>query len=310
MIVLEKNYSSNRAQVIFKVEEDEHLKRLDDFVKNYLSNYSREKIKQLIHDKNVEILNRPTKNSPHTKIFKNDQISISYHSKEVKEIDIKDLILFENEDIIAINKPSGMLVHPTGIHLFNVASVLLENHLQHKIFPIHRLDKETSGILCFAKSSQIAQKLGREFEEHRVTKKYYFIAKYQSQNFANNFIIDKNITDDSDSIISLKQKISNSTDEGKRAITHFSDIKVIDGNLHGYAYPQTGRLHQIRVHLNSIGCPILGDIIYNDEYTEYEYWDMIKNNKAPKMELYCVYMKFCDYPELSLRAEAPKFFST
>ncbi|MCT4642171.1 MAG: RluA family pseudouridine synthase [Bacteriovoracaceae bacterium] len=272
---VEKDFNSNSATIILEVEIEDDGIRLDEAVKRYLLSQSRQVIKSLIKEKRVELISRKTKNSPSTKVFHRDLISVRRFNEGFK-INIKNLVLFEDDYFIAINKPKGYLVHPTGIHHFNCISVHIEEYLKTKIYPIHRLDKKTSGVLIFAKSKDIASKMRRLFDEHKVEKKYFFKSSIESGlNIPEK--LETYMEDANDKKISLKQRVS---EKGKVAITLFSNIEKNDKTISGYAYPKTGRLHQIRCHLSYLGYPIVGDHVYGNF------------SKEDELQLECIQMKF------------------
>lgn len=299
MLIITKNYTHSKAEVVLLVEKEEVGQRLDEFAMGYLKSLSRESIKKMIRGGNISIISRQTKNAPHSRIVESDKIKI-FSINDNNFFNIKDAIVFESDDIIVIDKPAGMLSHPTGRHLFNTASVLIEEYCNNKIYPVHRLDKETSGLLCFAKNSRVASDLRQLFDSNLIVKKYYFLAKksYQSDLCAG--VIDKKIDTDKQSSISLKQKIDN---DGKKAKTILSEIEHFNGYTLGVAYPVTGRLHQIRVHLASLGYPLIGDTIYNDEYTEEQYWHYINEGNQPELKLFCFYLEIPN--RLCLKLEKP-----
>lgn len=299
MLIVTKKYTHSKAEVVLLVEKEEAGLRLDEFAMGYLKSLSRESIKRMIRGGNISIISRQTKNAPHSRIVESDKVIIFY-SNDNNFFDIKDTIVFESDDIVVINKPAGMLSHPTGRHLFNAASVLIEEYCNHKIYPVHRLDKETSGLLCFAKNSRVATKLRQLFDSNQIVKKYYFLTTVSNQNHLCEGFIEKNIDTDRQSTISLKQKIDNS---GKKSKTIISDIDIFKDYILGVAYPVTGRLHQIRVHLASIGFPLIGDTIYNNEYSEEQYWHYINKGNQPELKLFCFYLEIPNF--VSLKLEKP-----
>ncbi|MGK0367309.1 MAG: RluA family pseudouridine synthase [Thermoproteota archaeon] len=259
---VKKEFTQNLALIILEAQLEDDGKRLDEACSSYLLSISRSKIKTKIKTKEIELISRETKNSPHTKLRHLDQVRITHVNTIKLSFDIKNLILFEDESFIAIEKPKGMLVHPTGLHLFNVASVLLEEYLNNKIYPIHRLDKETSGVLIFCKTKHAAQSMRSLFDLHKIQKKYLF--KSHNLDCEIPSTIEHNLTDDLNSKVSLKQKCTEdvASESVKAAKTLITNLKRTNGFIWGEANPLTGRLHQIRCHLAHYGAPIVGDDIY------------------------------------------------
>lgn len=164
-------------------------------------------------------------------------------------------IVYQDEFFVAVNKPHGLLVHRSSIaaDAEEFALQILRNQIQKKVFPIHRLDRKTSGILVFALSSQIAAKLQHSLEQPETQKAYLAIVR--------GFFPDK---------IDVNHPLTNDKGKTQEAITFFETIKQselpIPFGKHSSsryslikAYPKTGRMHQIRKHLNHLRHPIIGD---------------------------------------------------
>lgn len=165
-------------------------------------------------------------------------------------------ILYEDDYILAINKPSGIVVHPSSYHpdltLANGVKYYLNS--RKKIRPINRLDRDTSGIVLFAKNEYI-QECFSNVEMHKI-----YLAITDGIITPEADIIDAPIARKDDSI--MERTVSSL---GKHAITHYKTIKSINGNSILNVYIETGRTHQIRVHLAYRGFPILGDTLYGKE---------------------------------------------
>lgn len=259
MKVISKIYSSSQARVLIEVEREEDGIRLDEFASSYIKSMSRESLKKMIRSQDIFIDNRFTKNSPHTKVREGDIVKFQYYDNSQDKVDIKSLLLFEDDDLIALNKWKGVLTHPTGRHLTNAISVMIEDYLEDKIYPIHRLDKETSGVLIFAKKKEVATLMRELFDRGEIEKRYWFKSHNLKHQVPDKEMVSLALGADENSTISLKQKVS---DSGKEAHTYFEITKECDSFVEGYAFPKTGRLHQIRVHLSHLNAPIVGDEVY------------------------------------------------
>ncbi len=175
-------------------------------------------------------------------------------------------ILYRDEHIIAINKPSGLLVHRSAIdrHETRFALQILRDQIGQHVYPVHRLDKPTSGVLLFALSSHCAQKLGTLIAANHVKKNYVAIVRgYAPEEGA----IDHSLTEEQDACTDKKARKDKPAQD---ALTHFQRLASIELPVQVDKYPQsryslvscqpvTGRKHQIRRHMKHINHPIIGD---------------------------------------------------
>ena len=171
----------------FLVNETDNRKRLDIFLSDKISNLTRSNIKKIIELKNVKI-NKEIVSLPSKKIRLNDSISINLIIKDPKKLiasKIKLNIHFEDKDILLINKPKGMVVHPGAGNYDNTLANALVYKYKNKLSNIngslrpgivHRIDKETSGLLVVAKNNIAHAKLGKQFSDHTIKRKYICLA--------------------------------------------------------------------------------------------------------------------------------------
>lgn len=248
------------------VQEEESGKRIDLFLADKIKDgYSRSFIQQLILQKNVLLNNSPVK-AAH-KIKTGDIIRVlAVEVKPVKVLpeNIKLKIIYEDDDILVIDKPSGLVVHPgagnkTGtlvnallMHTKNLSSVNPE-----RPGIVHRLDKDTSGVMVAAKNNIAHLNLAKQFSVHTIKRKY--IAIVRGQVAFDEGIIDVPIARHKKDF--KRQAVSWSTDS-KYALTKYKVLKRIDCASMLELTPKTGRTHQLRVHLAYLGYPILGDTKY------------------------------------------------
>ena len=177
-------------------------------------------------------------------------------------------ILYQDESLIAIHKPAGLLVHKSPIdkHETRYAMKILRNQINQWVYPVHRLDKPTSGVLLFTLSSELAKTVSKAFEAREVQKEYEAIVR----GWINKGIIDHPLKE----IAVFKHQQKNVEKlEAKEATTQFENINhyelpFSDGRFSSSRYshislkPKTGRKHQIRRHLKHISHPIIGDVKY------------------------------------------------
>jgi 23S rRNA pseudouridine1911/1915/1917 synthase len=264
MTNLPKNDNASKSFSI-RVSENYQGKRLDQFLSEANCDLSRSQAKNLI-EKHLILLNwKPTKPSAHIKA--GDIVSGSLPEPEPLSLDAEPLplsILYEDPSIIVIDKPRGMVVHPAH---GNPSGTLVNALLYHcndlagingVLRPgiVHRLDKDTSGVMVVAKNDEAFHDLTKQFK-NRSVKKVYLAVVYGRMNRDEGSIesaIGRHPTQ--------RKRMSTQTKRGREAITRWKRLEGFDGCSLLEIFPQTGRTHQIRVHLSSIGHPVLGDPLY------------------------------------------------
>lgn len=240
----------------YKVEEDILL---GDFLKQIKKNLSSKKIKQYLKYNNI-LVNDKVVNKGNLLLKKDDVVSISYGRKVINEFDID--IIYEDKDIIVINKPCGLLSISNSKENELTAFKLVREYVRRNnkntfLFVIHRLDKETSGVLMFAKSEKIKHLFQDNWND--IVKKRGYIA-----------VVEGIVKKDGRIESYLKENkmgmiYSSRGNDGKYAITEYKVVKsnnkytLLDINI------LTGRRNQIRVHLSEMGNPIVGDSKYGNK---------------------------------------------
>ena len=201
---------------------------------------------------------------PHTSLKSNDEIvaDISFEetSKNIVPTEMDLEIVFEDKTMLILNKPASIPIHPSMAHFTDSLSngvqyYFMQNHIKTKIRPVNRLDKDTSGLVIFAKNEYVQENLSRQMQHHTFEKNYQAILTGNLSQ--KNGTIDAPIRRKESSIIEREVNPN-----GQKAITHFQLIQ----NFENYCFVEfkleTGRTHQIRVHSQYIGHPILGDTLY------------------------------------------------
>ena len=289
---------------IFVVEEEDKGTRLDQYLVKQLD-LTRTRVQNLIKENNIKVNNEKTKVA--YKIEPNDSVRVYIPEVVEKDIEAEDIkldIVYQDGDIAIINKYSGMVVHPAHGHYSGtlVNAILFQikdlSGINGEMRPgiVHRLDKDTSGLIIVAKNDKAHTKLTEMFKNKEIKKTYLAIVKGKVSKETGR--IETNIGRDEKD----RKKMSVSRDEkkGKLAITTY---KVIDSNERYSLLDvniETGRTHQIRVHMKHIGYPILGDIVYGRP-----------DNKIMSQMLHAYKLEF-KHPitseEMVLEAQLPKDF--
>lgn len=232
--------------------------RLDVFLAARLHRYSRARVQALIDEGRVFLGGRAAKAS--RRMAEGERVIIRYPVREDPPPRVERLeVLFEDSLLLAVNKPGGVLSHPTDKTVRNSVTVILARQFPgQKLHLAHRLDRETSGVLLFAKTPAAARSLNALFIERRIEKRYWAIVSGRVA-FSRR-VVDLPLGYDNHEV-RVRQRIF-PPGEGVPALTHVRRLALGEEATLVCAWPKTGRLHQIRVHLASLGHPILGDKIY------------------------------------------------
>ena len=265
--IKKENLSDDNCEEIreFLVEEDEEGDRLDVYLSDQFVDMSRSYIQKIIKDKKVTVNGKVEKAKYLVK--EEDKVVIEIPKPKILEVVPQDIpieIVYEDDDIIIVNKPQGMVVHPApGNYEGTLVNAILYHckgnlsSINGVIRPgiVHRIDKDTSGILMIAKNNNAHNCLAEQLKDHSITREYEFICRgvFKEDNVTVDRPIGRNPKD------RLKMAI---VPNGKRAVTHFEVLERFNGYTHVRARLETGRTHQIRVHAMSINHPLVGDPVY------------------------------------------------
>ena len=282
-------------------------KRLDSILKDS-SKFSRTYIISLINDGYVSV-NEKIVIKPSYKTKLGDKIELIEKEEEVVDVLPENIplnILYEDDDILIVDKEKGMVVHPSNGHLSGTLVNAIMYHCKDKLSSIngiirpgivHRIDKDTSGILCICKNDVAHRNIARQFECHTNVRKYLTIVKgILNEDFGT---INKPIGRDKRN--RLRMAVN---DNGKVAITNFRVLKRYNNYTFVECDLKTGRTHQIRVHMKDIGHPILGDLVYGK---------LDKNFKNLDGQVLHAYYLELNHPRtnerLIFKSELPDYFS-
>ena len=279
--------------------------RLDKFVAENCKEISRSLVQSLIEEGKILVNNKLSKSS--YKLKENDQIQVSLpelKETEIKPENIKLDVVFEDKDLIVINKSQGMVTHPaSGVYEGTLVNALL-HHCKKSLSGIngvlrpgivHRLDKETSGLIIVCKNDFSHKELAKQIQDRKAKRQYVAIVHGKLK--YDNGIINKPIG--RDKVHRHKMAIR---DGGRIAMTKWKVLKRNEGFTFLECTLETGRTHQIRVHMKSIGHPIVGDKTYGK-----------KNDNSNQMMLHAYKLTFTHprtLKEIKLQCEIPMRFKT
>lgn len=247
-------------------EKEDVGTRIDVFLAENMENLSRSGVQKLIEDGHIQLNGGKVK--ANYKLREKDIIDLQI--PDVKEVEILPEnipldILYEDKDVIVVNKPQGMVVHPAPGHISGTLVNALMYHCGDELSGIngekrpgivHRIDKDTSGVLMIAKNDAAHQSLAAQLAEHSITRKYNAVVfnGFNEDTGTVNQPIGRNPQD--------RKKMAVTEKHSRHAVTHYRVLERLEKFTLIEAQLETGRTHQIRVHMTYIGHPLLGDLVY------------------------------------------------
>ena len=251
-------------ETILIVDKESENNRIDKYLTEAFNGKSRSYIQGLIEKENIKVNGKSIKSN--YKVKENDEILISMPEALELEVEAEDIpldILYEDNDVIVINKPQGMVVHPApGNYTKTLVNALLYHckdlsTINGVIRPgiVHRIDKDTTGVLVVAKNDESHNFLSKQLQTHSMKREYIALVegRLKEDKGTINKPIGRNKKD------RLKMGI---VEDGKRAVTHYEVLERYKNTTLIKCVLETGRTHQIRVHMASIGHPLVGDEVY------------------------------------------------
>lgn len=253
-------------EIIFDVQEEDKNLRIDRYLANQLSEQSRSYIQKLIREEQVVVNGKTVKANYKVQPF--DHLTLTIPQLQEPDILPEDIpldILYEDEDVLVINKPKNMVVHPSAGHYTHTVVNAVLFHCKNQLSGIngvlrpgivHRIDMDTTGAIVICKNDYSHQVLADQLKVHSTTRKY-------------RAIVCGNIKEDEGTIEGPigrhpvdRKKMAINEKNGKSAITHFKVLERFGNYTYVECQLETGRTHQIRVHMASKGHPLLGDTLY------------------------------------------------
>lgn len=253
-------------QYKYQIGLDEDDERLDKWIAGALPDLSRSYIQKCIKENNVFVNQKPQKASYRLKV--DDEIRFYIPEAVEPAIEAENIplaILYEDEDVLVVDKPKGMVVHPAPGHYSGTLVNAVMFHCRDKLSGIngvmrpgivHRIDQNTTGSLIVCKNDQSHRKIAEQLKDHTITRKYRAIVHgaVKQDTGTINAPIGRDPKD--------RKKMAVNEANGKHAVTHYTVLQRFREYTYIECQLETGRTHQIRVHMSFIGHPLLGDEVY------------------------------------------------
>lgn len=255
-------------EIVMEITPEMEGERIDKCISNYLESLSRSYIQKIIKDGKAYVNDAVVKANYKVKV--DDKVQFEILDCEEPDIPPQDIpldILYEDKDILIVNKPKDMVVHPAPGHYEGTLVNAIMFHCKDELSGIngvlrpgivHRIDKDTTGSIIICKNDEAHRKIAQQLKEHSITRKYRAIVygRIMEEEGTVNAPIGRHPTD--------RKKMAINEKNGKPAVTHYKVLERFDKYTYIECQLETGRTHQIRVHMTSIGHPLLGDEVYGN----------------------------------------------
>ena len=290
----------------FLINEEWEGLRIDKYLSSNLDFLSRSYIQKMIQEQNVSVNGKIVKANYNLK--EDDEIEFQLPPNVEPDIVAENIpldVLYEDDDVIVVNKPKGMVVHPAAGHYSGTLVNALMHHCKDSLSGIngvmrpgivHRIDKDTTGSLIICKNDASHEIIAAQLKEHSIVRKYRAICMgiIKEDDLTINAPIGRHPIE--------RKKMAINEKNGKSAITHVKVLKRLKNATYIECRLETGRTHQIRVHLSSLGHPLLGDELYGDTKNKYK----LQGQTLHAHILGFIHPKTKEYIETT--AEIPSYF--
>ena len=258
----------------FQISEELEEERIDKCISMLIDSLSRSFIQKMIKEEKVSVNGKPVKGSYRVKT--DDEVTFELPESVEPDIEPEDIpldVLYEDKDVIVVNKPKGMVVHPAAGHYSGTLVNALMYHCGKDLSGIngvmrpgivHRIDMDTTGSIIICKNDKAHNSIAEQLKEHSINRRYHAIC----------YGVLKEDQGTIDQPIGRhpveRKKMAINAKNGKEAVTHYRVLKRFAGYTYIECVLETGRTHQIRVHMSSIGHPLLGDEVYSNRKSPFK----------------------------------------
>lgn len=288
------------------VSEEYENERIDKYITSVLTDISRSFIQKLIKDEKISVNGKLVK--ANYKVKTDDIVSFTIPDAIEPEIEAQDIpldVLYEDDDVLVVNKPKGMVVHPAAGHYSDTLVNAVMYHCKGNLSGIngimrpgivHRIDMNTTGSIIICKNDKAHNSIALQLKEHSINRKYRAICYgvLKDDEGCISAPIGRHPTD--------RKKMSVHSANGKEAVTHYRVLKRFRKYTYIECILETGRTHQIRVHMASIGHPLLGDDTYTGQKSPYK----LQGQTLHAMTLGFIHPSTGQYVEVN--APLPEYF--
>ncbi|HJB90210.1 MAG TPA: RluA family pseudouridine synthase [Candidatus Eisenbergiella merdigallinarum] len=259
----------------FQISSEQEDERIDKCIASLMDSLSRSYIQKMIREGNVAVNGRPVRQN--FRVSADDEVSFFLPEAVEPQILPEDIpldILYEDDDLLVVNKPKGMVVHPAAGHYSHTLVNAVLFHCRGQLSGIngvlrpgivHRIDKDTTGSVLICKNDAAHRSIARQLKEHSIVRRYRAIVcgSLKEEEGTVDAPIGRDPSD--------RKKMAINRKNGKEAVTHYRVLQRFSGYTCIECRLETGRTHQIRVHMASLGHPLLGDAVYGPKKSPFSF---------------------------------------